>query len=65
VVDGDYIPCDGQDNFIEIQQIDPCRKYIKGIFQVTFIQNTILNRHKPYLPDTLRFTNGTFSSYYK
>jgi hypothetical protein len=62
VIDGNYIPCEGQDNFIEIQEIDLYRKYIKGIFQVTFIQD---KPYRPYLPDTIRFTNGTFSSYYK
>jgi|ERR1035437_2744420 hypothetical protein len=67
VLEGVYIPCETQNNFIEIQEIDPCRKYIKGIFQVTLMQDTISKPHKyiPYLPDTIRFTNGVFSSYYK
>lgn len=65
VLDGVYIPCEGQNNFIEILQLDQFRKYIKGIFQVTYIQDTISNQHKPHLPDTIRITNEAFSSYYK
>jgi hypothetical protein len=65
VLDGIFGVCENEDNFIEIQEIDTSRKYVKGVFQVTFIQDTISNAYKPYLPDTLRFNRVEFTTYYK
>jgi len=65
VLEGVYSPYADENNYIEIQQIDYCRKYIKGIFQVTFIADPSTKKSHPEFPDTIRFTNGTFTSYYK
>jgi hypothetical protein len=65
VLDGIFDICENQDNYIEIQEIDTSRRYVKGVFQVTFIQDTISNAYKPYLPDTLRFNRVEFTTYYK
>jgi hypothetical protein len=65
VLEGIFDVYEGNDNFIEIQEVDKKRNFVKGRFQVTFIQDTISNPYKPDLPDTIRFINCVFTTCYK
>lgn len=65
VLDGIFDVYEGDDNFIEILEVDKCSNFVKGKFQVTYIQDTISNPYRPQLPDTVRFSDCIFSNYAK
>lgn len=47
-------------NFIEVEIADSESNYIRGTFEAVYVRDSSDTIYDPYLPDTVRFTNGFF-----
>ncbi|MCP4551977.1 MAG: hypothetical protein GY834_08075 [Bacteroidetes bacterium] len=61
VVEDRFIVCEDVENFIDIQTLDTIEMKLSGNFKVTFIRDINDPITNPSLPDTIRFTEGSFS----
>ena len=52
---------EASENFINVEIADHKSNYISGTFQAVYVRDPGDAKYDPYLPDTLRFTDGFFN----
>lgn len=62
ILDVYYVDANDNSNYVEITSIDVTKQIFSGKFQIRFIRDTTRIKRHPSIPDTIKFTNGSFTT---